>query len=146
MSATYISLHSHIIFATKGRAPVLDGAWRGDLFAYLGGTVRGLGATPHAIGGVADHVHLVLGLKATHDVASLVREIKKSSSSWVAERCRSFAWQVGYAAFSVGYCDLQGLVGYAGNQEDHHRKVSSTDELLALLEEFGIAYDKRFFE
>lgn len=120
--------------------------WRSDLHAYIGGTVRGLGATPTIVNGVADHVHLLVGLRGTHAVADLVREVKKASHSWASERFRGFQWQDGYAAFSVSPSDVGRVTAYIANQEEHHRTVSSVDELRALLAEFGVEFDERFFE
>ncbi len=146
MASTYTNLHIHVIFATKGRAPTIAPEWRSDLHAYLGGTVRGLGAVPLAIGGVADHVHLLVGIKATQPVADLVREIKKASSAWASERWRDFAWQTGYAAFSVGPSKIARIRAYVETQEKHHRMLSSAEELRMLLDEHGVEYDERYFQ
>src|SRR5690348_9706941 len=109
MPSTYLSLHYHLVFSTKGRVPSIDAAWRSDLHAYLGGTIRGLGGVPEAIGGVADHVHLLVGLKATHCLADVIRELKKAASIWVHEKIGAgdFAWQEGYAAFTVSPTALE---------------------------------------
>jgi REP element-mobilizing transposase RayT len=77
MPSTYLSLHYHLIFATKERLPLIDSAWRARLHEYLGGTIRGLGGFPEGIGGIADHVHLLMGLKATHRLSDVMRELKK---------------------------------------------------------------------
>lgn len=146
MASTYLALNVHIIFATKGRAPMIGAEWRDDLHAYVGGTVRGLGAIPSAVGGVSDHIHLLAGLRGTHAVADLVREVKKASQTWAGERFPGFRWQEGYAAFSVGPGDVGKVAAYIANQEEHHRQVSSADELRTLMAEFGIEFDERFFE
>lgn len=77
--------------------------WRSRLDEYLGGTISGLGGFFQGVDGGADHVHLLIGLKATHRLADIVRELKKASSVWVHEQVGlpSFAGQVGYTAFSV---------------------------------------------
>jgi len=124
----------------------IEPAWRDDLHAFVGGAVRILGAKPIAVGGVADHIHLLAGLKTTHCVADVVREAKKVSSSWASERSPRFAWQIGFGAFTVGQQDLSEVVEYIAHQEEHHRQVSSADELRFLLKAFGITYDERFFE
>ena len=64
--STFHSIHFHIVFSTKHRKPWIDDKWIGDLHGYLGGTVNGLGAAPLKIGGVADHVHMLVGCKTTH--------------------------------------------------------------------------------
>lgn len=86
MSSTYLSLHYHLVFSTKNRDPFIALAWRARLHEYLGGTVAGLGGFPQGVGGVADHVHLLVGLKATHTLADFMRELKKASSVWVHEQ------------------------------------------------------------
>ena len=144
MASSYLNLHVHIVFATEGRAPCIATPWRGDLHAYLGGVARGLGAAPLRIGGVADHVHILLGLKAPHAVADLVREIKKGSGYWARERHPRFAWQSGYAAFSVGRSEIERVARYIENQEEHHRTVSPREELLALLRAEGVDFDERY--
>ena len=78
MPSTYLSLHYHIVFGTKDRVPMIDSSWRSRLHEYLGGTIRGLGGFPEEVGGVADHVHLLAGLKATHCLADVLRELKKA--------------------------------------------------------------------
>ena len=146
MASTYLSLNVHVIFSTKDRKPLIAKNWQGELHSYLGGTIRGLGASTLAIGGVEDHVHLLLGIRAVQPIADIVREIKKSSSGWAAQRAPGFAWQSGYGAFSVGHGELNRIKTYIANQEEHHKTVSSQDEFRAILEEFGIEIDERFFE
>jgi hypothetical protein len=82
--------------------------WIGHLHAYIAGAVRGQGATCLAVGGVADHVHILAGLKSTHALADFVREVKRNSSIWAAERYHAFEWQIGYGAFSVSSRDVVG--------------------------------------
>lgn len=146
MAATYSYLKMHIVFATKNRVPLIDHRWRGDLHAYLGGTLRGLGGHPLVVGGTDDHIHLVAGLKPTHAPADIVRELKKSSSAWASDRRAGFAWQAGYGAFSIGPSQEAGVLDYVMRQEEHHLTVSSADELRSLLNECGIEFDERYFE
>jgi putative transposase len=146
VASTYLSLHVHVIFATKDRAPTIATAWREELHSYIGGTTRGLGAKPLAVGGVGDHVHVLVGLAATQDIADFVREVKKASSVWAAERSPRFSWQIGYAALSVSPSELARVSAYIATQEEHHKTTSSADELRAILEEAGIEIDVRFFE
>ena len=148
MPSTYLSLHYHIVFATKHRHALIDAEWRGRLHAYLGGIVKGHGGIPESIGGVEDHVHLLLGLRATHKLSDFMRDLKAVSSGWVHDEIllHSFEWQEGYAAFTVGARERAMVRTYIENQEAHHRKESSADELRRMLEEAGIAYDPRYFD
>jgi putative transposase len=148
MGSTFLSLHYHIIFATKHRKPFIAPAWRDRLHEYLGGTVRGLEGIPEAIGGVDDHVHLLVGLRATHTLADFIRELKKAGTAWVkGEKLElHFAWQEGYAAFTVSPTARGGVKKYLANQADHHRRRSFVEELRWLLKEAGIAYDPQYLE
>lgn len=142
---SYTSIYIHIVFATKHRAPMIADEWRQDLHNYLGATSRELHAKPMIVGGVSDHVHMLVCLKADKCVSDLVREFKKASNAWARERYASFEWQEGYAAFSVGISELKRLTEYIAGQEEHHHHISSEDELRALLLEFGIPIDERYF-
>lgn len=148
MSSTYLSLHYHIVFSTKNRIAFIEPTWRKRLHEYLGGTIRGLDGFPDEIGGVGDHVHLLIGLKATHCLADVVREIKKASSMWVHDEIGTgnFAWQEGYSAFSVSPTARGPVRSYIKNQEEHHRKKSYRDELIEFLELAGIDYDPRYLD
>ena len=118
MASTYLSLHYHLVFGTKNRDPSIEPSWRSRLHEYLGGTISGLGGFPQGIGGVADHVHLPVGLKATHYLADGLRELKKASSLWVHEQIGlpSFAWQEGYSAFTVSATAREAVQGYIAHQ------------------------------
>jgi len=78
MSSTHLSIHYHPVFGTKNHEALIASAWRDRLHAYLGGVIRTLDGVPEAIGGVADHVHLLVGLRATHTLADVLRENKIS--------------------------------------------------------------------
>jgi putative transposase len=148
MASTYLSLHYHLVFATKERLPLIVPEWRARLHEYLGGSVSGLGGFPQGVGGVADHVHLLVGLKSTHCLADFLRELKKASSIWVHEQIGlpTFAWQEGYGAFTVSPTSRPAVRQYIANQEEHHRRQSSRDELLDMLSQAGIEFDPRYFE
>lgn len=145
MGSTYHSLHFHIVFATKNREPFIHADWRPRLHEYLGGTVKGLGGVPEAIGGVEDHVHLLISLKTTAAPAEIVRELKKAASVWAAEHhCKGFAWQEGYGIFSVSWTHVDVVRNYIANQEEHHRKSGFQDEFKRMLERNGVTYDPKY--
>jgi putative transposase len=148
MASTYLSLHYHIVFSTKGRRPLISESWRSRLHEYLGGTVAGLGGFSQKVGGVADHVHLFVGLKATHCLSDFVRELKKASSVWVHEEIgdESFAWQEGYAAFTVSATAREAVKSYIERQAEHHRVKSFREELIELLVKAGIEYDPAYLD
>ncbi len=137
----------HIVFSTKGRRPWIDPAVEDDLHEYLGGICNDLGCQPHRIGGVPDHVHLACSLSRTVAIAALVQEIKQGSSHWIKSRgdaYRDFAWQNGYAAFSVGQSQLDDLCRYIHRQRQHHERIGFADELQTLLEKYRVEYDPRY--
>ena len=146
MPATHLSLHFHIVFSTKDRHPFIADEWRSRLHEYLGGLVRAADGIPEAIGGTADHVHLLVGLRATHSLAALVQDIKQTSSRWIHETIgvKNFAWQPGYGAFTVSVSNCGMVKRYIAKQVEHHRARTFQDEYVALLQRHGVGYDKKY--
>jgi putative transposase len=145
MGSTFYSLHYHVVFSTKERRPLIRDDWRPRLHEYLGGTVRGLGGVAENVGGSDDHVHLLVSLRTTDAPAGLVRELKKASSVWAAEKHEQlFSWQEGYAIFTVSWTLVPVLKQYIATQEEHHRKTSFAEELKTLLEKNGVSYDPKY--
>jgi putative transposase len=148
MPSTYLSPHYHIVFATKNREPSIDAKWRVRLYEYLGGTIAGLGGVSERVGGTADHVHLLISLKATHCLADVMRELKKAASVWVHEELglASFAWQEGYGAFTVSATSCDAVIRYIDNPDEHHRVKSFREEFIEMLEKAGIEFDPKYLE
>jgi len=146
MPNTFTSLRYHIIFATKNRTPFLEPPLRERMHAYLGGCTRTIGGIPLEIGGVSDHVHLLLGLKPTHCVADVLCTIKKASSEWVRQEMGvgAFHWQDGYSAFTVGRKGIETLRRYIANQVEHHQTKTFEEEYRELLRANGIEFDERY--
>ncbi|WP_425618615.1 IS200/IS605 family transposase [Anatilimnocola sp. NA78] len=145
MSHTYTSLLVHVVFSTKDRKQFIDDVLEGRLHAYLGGIADGVKCKALAIGGMADHVHLLISYPPTLAVAVLLRELKANSSKWVHEEFgekRSFAWQPGYAAFSVSRSVTDAIIEYIRNQKEHHRRRSFREELELLVEKHGGSLDE----
>lgn len=147
MAHTFTNLLTHVVFSTKERRPAIDAELMPRLFAYLGGIVRELGGKALAIGGVADHVHLLVVLPATLPIEEALRVMKANSSRWVHEKWpqrTAFAWQRGYGAFSVSRSQVSAVCRYIVQQEEHHRKTSFRDEFLALLKRHGVEFDPEY--
>jgi putative transposase len=147
MGHTFTNLLVHMIFSTKDRLPLLDAEVRSRLYPYLGGILNHLGAAPLALNGPADHLHGLVKLRAVHSIAKVVEKLKSNSTGWVHEEWperRRFAWQEGYAAFSVSESCVPALLKYIAGQEEHHRKVSFQEELVSFLKTHGIEYDERY--
>lgn len=146
MASTHLSLHYHIIFSTKDRSPTIASEWRDRLHAYLGGVIKNVEGVPEAIGGVADHVHLLIGLRATARLSDVVRDLKAVSSRWVHDEVgdRGFSWQEGYGAFTVSASQLEAVKVYIAGQESHHQRRSFQEEYLELIKRSGVKYDERY--
>jgi REP element-mobilizing transposase RayT len=108
MPSTHVSLHYHLVFSTKNREPWLPPSQRPRVHDYLGGILRGMNGVPHAVGGMADHIHVFAGLRATHCLADVMRELKSESSNWIHKELEmpGFGWQEGYGAFTVSASSL----------------------------------------
>ena len=146
MPATHLSIHYHLVFSTKDRLPLIDKVWQNRLHAYLGGIVKSLDVIPEAIGGTTNHVHLLLGIRATHRLADVVRQIKHASSHWVHKTIgmEGFSWQSGYGAFSVSPSQIEIVKNYIARQQEHHQKRTYEQEYLKILNINGIEYDERY--
>lgn len=145
MASTFLSLHYHLVFSTKERRPFIRADWLSRLHDYLGGTVNGLDGISQQVGGVADHVHLLVGLKATHCLSDFTRELKKASSAWARTNFEpEFAWQDGYAAFTVSASARERALDYIDRQEEHHARRDFASKLKDLLEKHGVAYDLKY--
>jgi putative transposase len=147
MAQTFTNLLVHCIFSTKGRAPAIHPDIAPKLFAYMGGIVRSIDGVAPLINGVADHVHLLLSLPPTLCVSDAMRVVKTNSSKWLHEEWPAhgeFAWQNGYGAFSVSRSNVEAVSAYIAKQEEHHRRMTFQEELLALLKKHGIDYDERY--
>jgi REP element-mobilizing transposase RayT len=147
MPSTYTNLLYHLVFSTKDRAPLITEAIREDLYSYMGGIIRGEGGVSLQIGGISDHVHLLVKLKPAVAVSDILRQLKSNSSKWANETHESvhkFGWQDGYAAFSVSKSQVPVVTEYIRNQEQHHRRSDFKMELVELLRRHEIEYDERY--
>ena len=147
MGQSFTCLHVHAIFSTKNRAPLITVDFQQRLYDYIGGILRKENCPLIAAGGTADHIHLLHGLHAQTAVADVMRVVKTNSSKWVHETFpdkRNFAWQDGYAVFTVSRSNLETARRYISSQEEHHRQVSFQDELIAFLKKHGVEYNERY--
>lgn len=136
----------HLIFSTKGREPFISPETRPRLHAYLSGIAGNIGSPSLQIGGVADHVHLLLILGRTLSIAEVVEEVKKASSRWMKSEggVSAFSWQSGYGAFSIGESQVDALVRYIANQETHHRTTTFEEEYRRVLVRYRVPCDERY--
>jgi REP element-mobilizing transposase RayT len=147
MPHTYTYLATHVVFSTKNRLPMIGSGARPRLWAYMNGVIEKLGGKALAINGMADHVHLLVLLPPSVATAEAMRVLKANSSKWIHENWpeqSKFAWQSGYAAFSVSRSAVGEVIRYVETQEEHHRTFSFKEELVALLKRHEIEYDERY--
>lgn len=145
MPSTHTSIHFHIVFSTKTRARLITENLRNDLYGYIGGIIKNLGGVALAIGGIDDHIHILVGLTASHRLDHFMRELKASSSGWVRrERDPNFSWQNGYGAFAVSAGNIDRVRHYIHSQAEHHRTKDFQNEYVELLEMANIEYDEKY--
>jgi REP element-mobilizing transposase RayT len=147
LANTYTKLLYHIIFSTKRREPLITNNLKDDLYSYIGGILRGQSGSLLEIGGIADHVHLVIRIGPDVSVSDIVRLVKANSSKWVNERPDArgrFAWQQGYAAFPVSFSQLPGVLSYVQGQEDHHRRKTFQEEFVEFLKRHEIEFQESY--
>ncbi len=147
MASTLTKLLIHITFSTKNRAGFIPEAIEPELYAYIGGICRRMDSPLLAMGGVADHVHMLISLAKTVALSDLMLNIKRDSSKWVKEKDSTlgdFAWQEGYFAFSIGESNMDTLRAYIANQKQHHKTLDFKDEMRSFLRKYGIESDERY--
>ncbi len=148
MAQSLARLWTHLIFSTKNRFPFLpDKAIRSDMHGYLAAMLRKHDCETLIVGGVEDHVHALFALSRNYSIATIVKEIKRTSSSWIKQaspRHGKFHWQNGYGAFSVSQSDLGRVTSYIETQEQHHQRITFKDEFRAFLKKYEIEYDERY--
>jgi putative transposase len=146
MSHTYCSSLFHCVFSTKERRKTITLDIQPRLWAYIGGIAREHDMKALAVGGIDDHVHILLSLPSSQPIAKAMREIKSASSHWMHEACAmtSFEWQEGYGAFSIGSSQAATTLAYITRQEEHHRKRDFQAEFVAFLKKHSINYDPRY--
>ena len=139
MKHTHVSVRVHCIFSTKDRYRLIPPEVQPRLWSYLGGIARNLEVKVFAIGGMEDHVHLLFGLPPVLTLAKVVQTLKANSSRWMNEEVRhGFAWQEGYAAFSVSISHMEATIAYIRNQPQHHRKRRFDQEMERILAKHGM--------
>lgn len=147
MPNSFSKIYLHVVFATKRRQKIIDNSWKERLLSYICGTVSGKKQKVLAINCMPDHLHVLLGLNGDVNIPDLVRDLKANASRWINENRLvrgKFNWQHGYAAFSVGYSQLDTVGFYIRNQENHHRQKSFRDEYVTLLTDSGFEFDPRY--
>ena len=147
MAGTFSQLYVQVVFAVKRREHLLQKPWRDEAFKYMAGIIKEKGQKPIIVNGVADHVHLFIGLKPVMALSELIRDVKNNTTNFINDKHfikDKFSWQEGYGAFSYAHSQLDAVYQYILNQEDHHRKKTFKEEYLDFLQKFEIEYDEKY--
>jgi putative transposase len=148
MAQSLARLWTHLVFSTKERYPFLtDATIRFEMHGYLATVLRTHDCPTLIVGGCADHIHALFALSRNHSIATIVKEVKRTSSAWIKTRERRFSkfrWQAGYGAFSVSQSHVGAVRRYIERQEEHHRRKTFQDEFRAFLKKYEVDYDERY--
>lgn len=145
MPQSYAELFYHLVYRTKYKRIFIPNELRSDLYAFSGGIIRSDKGILIAAGGMPDHVHFLLTIHREISISDAVKNIKARSSKWLHEKgYRDFQWQAGFAIFSVSASIVPKVKIYIANQEEHHKKLTFLEELIALYDHYGIPYDRKY--
>ncbi|HNS30955.1 MAG TPA: IS200/IS605 family transposase [Tenuifilaceae bacterium] len=147
MANTYTQINIQSVFAVKGRENILKDHFRDDLFRYISGILRQIGAYPLAVNGWKDHIHIFFELPPTLFLSDIIKKVKASSSKWINENrlvAGHFQWQEGYSAFSYSRNQRHAVIKYIMGQEEHHRVKTFKEEYMNMMKEFEIEYDMKY--
>jgi len=149
MPSSYCRLLYHCVFGTKERRPLIHAGVADELYPFMAAILTPEQGRVLKIGGVKDHVHILLELPTDVHVAEALRVLKANSSRWLNRRGLldgPFRWQSGFAAFSVSYSARDAVESYIARQGRHHERGGFAEELAALLKRHGLPYDERFLD
>ncbi len=147
MANTFSQIYIQVVFSTCKRENCISESWKDELYKYISGIVRNKGQKLIAINGTNDHIHIFLGIKPSIAFSDLVRDIKNNSSNFINNKHFAkgrFSWQEGYGSFSYSHSQLNMVVKYIMNQEEHHKKKSFRMEYIEMLREFDISFNEKY--
>jgi REP-associated tyrosine transposase len=148
MSHSHVSNLTHVVFSTKGRRQRITRELEPRLWAYIGGIGRENRMNALAVGGVEDHIHVLLSIPATISISRAVQLFKGGSSRWIHETFpeqSEFEWQQGYGAFSIGAAGIKPTIAYIESQREHHQRRTFEEEFALFLQKNGIEFDGRYY-
>jgi len=147
MADTYSQIYIQIVFSVRNRNALIHESWETELYKYITGIIQNKGQKLIAINGMPDHIHIFIGMKPNCCLSDLVREIKKSSNSFINEKRFTkipFYWQEGFGAFSYSFSHIDNVVNYILKQKSHHKTKSFKEEYLEFLNKFEIEYNEEY--
>lgn len=147
MANTYCRILIHAIWSTKNREPSIRQKIDTQLWAYLAGICAKHDSQAIRIGGIENHVHGLIELSKNITIPTIIKELKASSTKWMNQENRTqgrFAWQDGYAAFSVSPSKIAEVIAYIENQREHHRHVGFEEEYRGFMKRHELEYDEKY--
>jgi len=147
MANTFTQLYIHIVFSVKLRASLIQNEWREELHKYITGIIQNQGHKVLVINSVPDHIHIFIGMKPDTSLSELVRDVKANSSKWINGKKflkTKFQWQEGYGAFSYSHSQLDEVIHYIKEQQEHHRKRTFKEEYISFLKKYDVSYDSKY--
>lgn len=147
MTNTFSQIYIHLVFSVRNKESSISDRWKNELYKYITAIVKNSGQNLIAINGTSNHVHILMRMRPTCCLSDLVRDIKKSTNSFIREqkftRC-NFYWQEGFGAFSCSSSSVDNVIRYIQNQEEHHKKRSFKEEYLDFLKKYEVEYDPKY--
>jgi REP element-mobilizing transposase RayT len=147
MANTYSQLYIQIVFAVKGRQNLISNNKKDEIYKYIAGIIANQKQKLIAINGMPDHIHILVGIKPDISLSDLVRDIKANSSKFINEQKwinGKFEWQTGFGAFSYGHSQLNNVIKYIENQEEHHKTKTFREEYIAFLNLFNVDFKNEY--
>ncbi|MCQ2606861.1 MAG: IS200/IS605 family transposase [Bacteroidales bacterium] len=147
MANTFTQIHIHVVFAVQNRQSLILENWEFRLHKYITTIIQAKGHKVLAIGGMPDHVHILIGWRPEYAISDLMRKVKSETSKWINENkfvLGKFSWQEGYGAFSYSKSQVPRVIKYVLQQKLHHKSKTFIDEYKKILIELGIQFDERY--
>ena len=147
MANTYTQIYIQVVFSVQGRSNLIKKDNKKELHKYITGIVRNKKQKLIAINSMPDHIHIFIGMKPSIALSDLARDIKNNTSTFINEKKwvrGTFSWQEGFGAFSYGHSQIDAVVKYIQNQEEHYAKKTFKDEYLELLKKFNVQFDTKY--
>ena len=147
MADTYTQIYIHVIFTVQGRQNLISKQHKDEFCKYITGIIQSKKQKVIAIGGMPDHIHILIGIRPDMTLSNLIRDVKANSSKFINEKrwvIGKFSWQEGFGAFSYSQSQLNSVANYIKNQEKHHSKKTFREEYLEMLKNFDVEYDPKY--
>ena len=147
MANTFTQIYLHIVFAVQNRISLINTEWKDELYKYITGIIQNNKHKLIAINGTANHIHIAIGYKSHQLIPDLLQDIKANSSKWINEKRfikGKFNWQAGYGAFSFSHSQIDAVVKYINNQEQHHKKKTFKEEYIEMLKKYDVPFDEKY--